>query len=249
MFKKITSMLLVLSFLVVFGGQSFVSAATTNIDGAVSNMTVKKLSNNSYVLSFNLKRKLSSGESILISGDYPLQYRQNGFFNYTIDSTKSIGNYTIPISRSILPSRIYFTAQYKAPLLNYTESKKIAEHVNGFPEISEQFHTVTASEAGAAWISINIMPGLVIQFTKLNKTVKFFASAAYTMLMQLDGFTDALRVNTVWKPTAGEYVRSVTTFSATGTQNLKVEVYTDKLSYSKNIPPIYNFSVTIPLPK
>lgn len=258
MFKRICSLVLTVCLLYVLvpvsSPSSTVSAAavTPKIDSLISNVSVTQNANKSFTIKYTLKNNLQSFESIRVTGSFPTAYR--GAWNSVgITTSKTKGTYTattsIPPSGSI--GWITFNIDYGASggTQAYTEKKYVTMLFTGGEKV-HSFHTVTKAEAIADVITFNILPGFAIAVSTLKPEVKYVLSTIYGALMYLDQFATATATNSIYHPTAGDYIRTSRWMDySTGQLITKVEVYASKGTFDKNLPPKWTTTRKYVMPK
>lgn len=246
MLKRICSLVLSVCLLYVLipssSPNSTVSAAavTPKIDSLISNVTVTQNANKSFTIKYTLKDNLKSFESIRVTGSFSLAYR-GAWNNVGITTSKTKGTYTA--TTSVAPTGsigwLTFNIDYGASggTQAYTEKKYVTLLFVGGEKV-HSFHTITKTEAVAHVITFNILPGFAIAVSTLKPEAKYVLSTLYGALMYLDQFASATATNSIYHPTAGDYVRTSRWMDySTGQLITKVEVYATKATFDKNLPP------------
>lgn len=254
MYKKVSIFLIAICLL--FGIAPIIpaksaKAATPIIDGIISNVTITQNSDRTFTIKYTLLRNLESYETLVISGEWPGAYRNQlsgvGHTTYKTKATYTVYTNQAPSAPGWLSFSIKYTASGGTQA--YTESKFVTSYFQGVQR-TETFHTVTAVEAGAEWIALNLGVPIVLNLSLKNPLVKWAATGTYSVLMQLDGFADAVGSNAaVYHAKAGDYVRTVTYSESGGVLKTKTEVYQDKDAYNKNVTPTYESLRSYTLPR
>jgi hypothetical protein len=245
--STITTILLVAFTLAIFNSITprLALASTPKIDEYISNVSVTKLSNGRFKVTYTvLKERASTWETIKIGYFYPAQYRISPT-TQIIDY--SVGTHTMYLSAP--PTNvgwIVFKITYDA--YSYHEEKNVKYHFvmpdNGDKTV---YHTVTAAEAYGTIISYTIIPGILLELNLLGKSTKW-VSKLYLGWVIYEGW-NAARGTSFPPPIVGQYYRIREWYSSDGKVNTTYTVWNSKEAYDRGDLPIWSGTVSYSFPK
>ncbi|MBB6635694.1 hypothetical protein [Cohnella thailandensis] len=221
------------------------SADTTQINKYLGSITASKQSDGRFLVTYTIKEDFvnPSYEKMTFGYHWPNKYPVAGS---TQELSKKKGTYTyyIPKPASYI-GQLTFEINYNLTG-SYQEAKKISTIFNFPAGNTVTYHTVTATEAGAAYVLIVGAPALAFEFNPGSKILKWIGRA-YLGWSLYDGFSNSTGLaNTFPMLKAGQYYKTTSWYTSDGYVHIKYEIWDTKAAFDKGVAASYTGTLSSP---
>jgi hypothetical protein len=229
-----------LSLIITISGAIYypVYAGTNTIDQYITINRWWKSSTGEIKVNYTVKQNITNQYyNFKIGYTWPAVYR-NSVSGHMVDVNRTKGTYTLTLKK---PANVIGKLNLHVSLdaYRYSEEKHISYIFNAPSTVDVEYHTVTAAEAGGAYIIYNAVPAIALELSPATKTIKWLGRI-YSGWSLYSGFKDSVGLGSGFPfPKAGQYYR-ITTWYEDYQCKVRTEVWDSKAAFNARLKPIYN---------